>query len=135
MCIYHHLLEASSSSICKYASAKSNLENLLPPFRAWNNSSGLGNGYTSVFSDGLIVTLKSPHIRILPPGFLITTMGVTHSECDTFLMTPCFSNRSSSSPTTGFNAKESLRGLQNLVFAPSWRVNVALAANSGPALV
>ena len=106
--------------------------NFVPPFNLWNSSSGNGKGYTSFFSTGFTVTLKSPHMRTLPSGFLTTTIGVAQSDCDTFSITPLFSSRSNSAPTTGFIANGSLRGLQNFGVASSLSVNVAFAVMQQP---
>ena len=65
------------------------------------------------------MTLKSPHTRTLPPGFLTTTIGVAQSDCDTFSITPFFSSWSNSAPTVGFIANGSLLGLQNFGIASS----------------
>ena len=92
----------------------------------------LGKGYISFFNMGFIVTLKSPHIRTLPPGFLTTTIGVAQSDYDTLSITPLFSSWSSLAPTVGLIAKGSLRGLQDLGAASSRRVSVAFAVIQQP---
>ena len=133
MCIDHYyFFGLSSSSICKYASAKSILENLKPWLSFWKSSSGNGKGCVSDLSTGFTVTLKSPQIQTFPVGFRTTTIGVAQSEWLTLSITPSFSKRSSSAPTTGLMANGSFLGLQYFGCISSLRTNLALVVVQQP---
>ena len=70
----------------------------------------------SDLSTGFIVTLKSPQILTFPVGLRTTTIGVAQLEWLTLSITPSFSKRSSSAPTTSLMANGSFLGLQYLGF-------------------
>lgn len=74
-------LELSSSiGKCRYASQISKLEEIVPEAIFAKTSSTFGIGYCSSIVHLLMVTLKSPLIRIDPSAFTIGTIGLAHSE-------------------------------------------------------